>query len=358
MLRWGNHQIGYVLGIALVLSAGMVLGHEPPTPKSTAQESPIAQDAKAQIEGIVAFTEGPAWHPTGNVYFTDIVNNRIMRRDPDGETRVFRHPSGMANGLTFDYEGRLLACEGGALGGNRRITRTEKTGVITVLADRFEGKRFNSPNDLALDSSGRIYFTDPRYGDRSDIEQRDRAGKPIEGVYRIDTDGTLSRVITHEVDRPNGIAVSPDNRFLYVADNVNSGQGYYEVDHRRLWRFNLDHRGNVVANTRKLLFDWGTDRGPDGLCLDTQGRIYVTAGFNVPALPRETSKIYKAGVYVISHEGKLIDFIPVLEDMATNCTFGGPDLKTLYITSGHKLWSIPTEATGYVPWLSNKRKGK
>ncbi|QDU93679.1 SMP-30/gluconolactonase/LRE family protein [Lignipirellula cremea] len=315
---------------------------------------PVPADAQVQIEGSVAFTEGPAWHPDGQVYFTDITNNRIVRRDADLELRTFRQPSGRANGLAFDLEGRLLACEGGGEGGNRRVTRTAANGVISVLTDRFEGKRYNSPNDLTVDSLGRIYFTDPRYGDRTDIELKDASGQPIEGVYRIDPDGKVVRVITHEVDRPNGIAVSADSRYLFVADNVNSGQGYDAVDHRCLWRFELDKRGDIVADSRQLLFDWGTDRGPDGICLDSAGRIYAAAGFNVPSPPRETSKTYKAGVYVISPNGGLVDFIPVLEDMATNCTFGGDDLKTLFITAGHKLWSIRLDTPGYLPWLAKR----
>ena len=128
-------------------------------PSVDAQISDVAQ---LKLEGAVAFTEGPAWHPSGDVYFTDIANNRIMRRDPSGVMHVFRTPSGRANGLLFDHEGNLMACEGG----NRRVTRTEKDGAITVLASHYQGKRFNSPNDLAVDSQGRIYFSDPRYGNR------------------------------------------------------------------------------------------------------------------------------------------------------------------------------------------------
>ena len=155
------------------------------------------------VEGRVAFTEGPAWHaPTKNVYFTDIENNRIMRRDPTGKIHIYRTPSGRANGLLFDKKGRLHACEGGREGGNRRVTRTELDGSITVLTADFSGSRYNSPNDLVMDSKGRIYFTDPRYGDRDDMQILDSDGKPVEGVYRIDPDGNVKMILSHENRSP------------------------------------------------------------------------------------------------------------------------------------------------------------
>ena len=153
-----------------------------------ASDQIVALDARVRSEGIVAFTEGPAWHADGNVYFSDVSNNRIMRRDRNGAMHVYRTPSGRANGLVFDRQGRLVACEGAAEGGNRRITRTEPDGTITVLAKRYDGRRFNSPNDLCIDSRGRVYFTDPRYGPRDDIEMFDEEDRENEGVYRIDSD--------------------------------------------------------------------------------------------------------------------------------------------------------------------------
>jgi len=309
-------------------------------------QSPIADPLALHDEGNVAFTEGPAWHPSGSVFFTDIVNDRIMRRDRSGALQVYRVPSGQANGLLFDYYGRLIAAEGG----NRRVTRTELDGTITIMAAEFEGQPFNSPNDVALDSRGRIYFSDPRYGSRADILQRDASdkGREIEGVYRIDGPGQVSRIITHEVDRPNGLAVSPGDRYLYVADNVNDGPRG-PGGNRKLWRFDLRSDGTIDAGSRTEIFDWGTDRGPDGLVLDTEGRLYVAAGFNFPKPPVETATKHKAGVYVLSPAGELLSFIPVPTDMVTNCTFGGDDFSTLYVTAGHTLWSVPTRAIGYVP---------
>jgi gluconolactonase len=243
----------------------------------------------------------------------------------------------------------MLCCEGGGLDGNRRITRTELNGTITVLADRFENNKFNSPNDLAIDSQGRIYFTDPRYGDRSDMQQRDADGREIEGVYRIDDVGKVERIIAHEVDRPNGILVAPDDRTLFVADNVNDGP-HGLGGNRKLWRFDLNADGSIESASRKLLFDWGTERGPDGMALDNEGRLYAAAGFNFPNPPVETANKHKAGIYVIAPEGGLLQFIPVPADMITNCTFGDADRKTLYITAGHKLWSIRTSAPGVTVW--------
>jgi gluconolactonase len=286
--------------------------------------------------------EGPAWSPDGNVFFTDIENNRIMRRDPSGVLHVFRQPSGKANGLSFDSKGRLHACEGHREGGNRRVTRTETDGIITVLTDRYDGKRYNSPNDLTIDSKGRIYFTDPRYGGYDgpqEVEQIDGEGKPIEGVYRIDPDGKVTRIITHEVQRPNGIAISQDGKYLIVADNHN---GPDAGGQRMLWRFDLKGDGSIDPASRKMLFDWEKERGPDGIAIGPDGHVYATAGFNF-ASELESANTFPAGVYVISLEGEKVGFIPVPEDMITNCTFGGEDGKTLFITAGHKLWSIAVE---------------
>jgi gluconolactonase len=298
-----------------------------------------ATGGELKIEGQVAFVEGPAWSPDGNVFFTDIENNRIMRRDPSGKVQVFRHPSGRANGLAFDGKGRLHACEGHREGGNRRVTRTELDGSITVLTDRYEGNRYNSPNDLVIDSRGRIFFTDPRYGGYGppdEAEQLDAEGKPIEGVYRIDPDGSVTRIIAHEVQRPNGIGISKDGKHLVVADNHN---GPNAGGQRMLWRFDLKEDGTIDPDSRKQLFDWKAERGPDGIAIGQDGNVYATAGFNFPSA-LETANEFKSGVYVISLEGERLDFIPVPADMITNCTFGGPGGKTLFITAGHKLWSI------------------
>ncbi len=296
-------------------------------PETTRSESPPEFQSVAQV----AFTEGPVYHE-GSVYFTDIANDRIMRFTPGGAggavgvvPAVFRHPAGRANGLAFDSQGRLLACEGGGPGGRRQVSRTETDGSLTAIATHFEGRRLNSPNDLALDAQGRIYFTDPRYGDRSDLEM------DVEGVYRIDPDGGLFRVID-DMQRPNGIAVSLDQNTLYVVDN-NSNLG----GSRKVYAFELENDGSVGA--RRVIHDFGSGRGGDGVCLDGQGNLYVTAGLNIPAPPAEDHSV-PAAVYVFAPDGRHLRTHPVPEDMVTNCSFGGPEGNTLYVTAGKTLWSL------------------
>lgn len=281
--------------------------------------------------------EGPAWVPGANrlIYVGD---DRISSYQPNRGSSDLRNPVKGANGLLIDALGRILCTEAG----NRVVTRTGPSGDVSVLAKSFSGKAFNSPNDLSIDSKGRVYFTDPRYGNRDNIEQKDASGIPIEGVYRIDTDGSVHRILDRSsVDRPNGILVSPDEKSLFVADNNNSQSGT-----RKLWRFQLNPDGSVNPRSRHLLFDWKTSRGPDGIKIDERGRLFVAAGLNRDNLPHETSKPYPGGVYVLSNSGRLLDFIPIPDDEVTNCTFGGPDLKTLFITAGGNLWSVPLKERG------------
>ena len=151
--------------------------------------------------------EGPSWDPAGWLYF--VGRNRVSRLDMHGRVDVFRDDAPGANGSLVDPQGLVLVCEASA----RRVTRTEAAGSLTVLADSYEGNKLNSPNDLAMDSKGRIYFTDTRYGRMDNLEIKDEAGRFVEGVYRIDAPGKIARIITHEVERPNGILLSPDDRY-------------------------------------------------------------------------------------------------------------------------------------------------
>jgi gluconolactonase len=272
-------------------------------------------------EANVGQSEGPAWDGKGSLYFTS--KGRIMRRDASGKVEVFREDA-QANGLMFDKQGRLVICESG----RRRVTRLEPNGEVTVLADSYEGKRFNTPNDLAMDAKGRIYFSDPRYGNRSDMEIP-------EGVYRIDAPGKVTRILAPPaVDRPNGLIVSPGDKYIYIADNNNNTVG----GSRKLLRFDLKADGTADASTRKVVFDWKDGRGPDGIEMDNRGRLYVAGGRNKPNT-FERADEFPGGVYVISPEGKKLDLIPLADDEVTNCGFGGPDGKTLFITSGTGLWS-------------------
>jgi gluconolactonase len=288
--------------------------------------------------------EGPAWHPELGLLTSGDGNTN--RRDKEGKASVYRPDTG-SNGLMFDREGRLILCESARY----RVTRLEKDGKLTILADRYEGHRFNTPNDLTQDSKGRIYFSDPRYGDRDNMEMVDAKGRKVEGVYRIDLDGKVTRIITHEVDRPNGLVITPDDKFLFVADNNNNTDN----GARKLWRFDLKADGSVDVASQKLIHDWKTTRGPDGMRLDTAGRLYVAAGLNHPNPPFETAETHTAGIYVFSPKGELLEFVAIPRDETTNCAFGGDDLKTLFVTAGGTLWSLRTTTPGVSIWKSNTK---
>ena len=308
---------------------------------AAAEDEPIFEPgAKLKVEaGAGAGGEGPAWHPKLGVLTSG--DKGIHRLDRDGKTSVFREKAG-TNGLLFDREGRLVACEPG----QKRVTRTDADGKVTVLTESFGGKKYNTPNDLTIDSKNRIYFSDPRYGGREDMQQKDADGKTIEGVYRIDTDGKTTRVIGREVERANGVLVSADDKYLFVADNNNDTGGA-----RKLYRFDLKPDGTVDPKSQKLLYDWGKGRGPDGLKQDAKGRLYVAGGLNKPNPPAEPDDKVKGGIYVIDPEsGRLLAFVGVPTDEVTNCAFGGTDLKTLYITGGGTLYSIRTTTEGKVVW--------
>ena len=291
----------------------------------------------ATVATSLAFTEGPAAHADGTVYFSDIENNRIMKLAPDGTRSVFRQPSGRTNGNTFDQQGRLLHCEGAEFGagGGRRITRTNlETGDYDVLTERFEGVRYNAPNDICVDGQGRIYFTDPCYGDRSQM------GMEIEGVYRIDLDGSVTRVLEQpDIERPNGIAVTQDSQRLYVVDSCPTIGG-----NRKIWALDLDAAGNP-SNQREVI-DFAPGRGGDGMRLDMEGNLYVAAGIMAPRGPHETADA-PPGIYVVTPEGELKSRIPIREDVLTNLAFGGADGRTLYITAGKSLYRIRTNKEGY-----------
>jgi gluconolactonase len=305
----------------------------------------VAPDAKP-VGAAVTFLEGPAVDAQGNLFMSDIAGNRILKMATDDKVTVWRADSGRTNGNAFDAQGRLVSCEGGEQGpGRRRMVRTDmKTGEITVLTDKYEGKRYNSPNDCCVDAKGRIWFTDPRYGaDRSDLEM------DVEAVYRIDPDGKVTRVLTQkEVDRPNGITVSPDNKTLYVIDSHPKPGG-----NRKIWAFSIGADGSLAD--RKLVYDFGKGRGGDGMRTDVKGNLWVAAGINAPrGNPGETLDV-PAGIYVIAPQGKLLGKIPIGEDLLTNLCFGGPELKTLYVTAGKTVYKLPVNISGHAVYPPLKK---
>lgn len=288
----------------------------------------------------IAFTEGPAAAADGKVYFSDIANNRIMCFDAVARTTdVFRMPSGRANGLLFDSQGRLLACEGNEFGdndGNRRITRTDlETGDVEVLTDSFEGRKYNAPNDIAACSNGQIFFTDPCYGDRATMELEH------DSVYRIDLDGSVSRMITQpEIQRPNGIAISPDEKTLYLVDSCPIIGG-----NRKIWKFDLSPAGDV--SNQRVVIDFSPGRGGDGMAVAQNGDLYIAAGIARPRGPHESTSV-PPGIWIVTPDGEVKGRIPIPEDALTNVTFGGEDLQTLFITAGKTLFSIRVSTPGFV----------
>lgn len=280
---------------------------------------PGAKVEKLWGEG--SFMEGGALAGDGSLLFSDI-GTRIMRFDPStGKTSVFRDPSGRSNGLIFDPKGRLIAAEGANTGGGRRISITEKDGTIRTLADSYQGKRFNSPNDVAVDRDGRIYFSDPRYvGD----EPREL---DFEGVFRVDPDGTVTRLETTAF-KPNGMVISPDGKTLYVADTGG----------RRRALIALDLSGNGEVSNPRILHQFGESGGIDGMTVTTDGRIVAAGGMG-----------RAGGVIVFSPEGKFLAEIPIPERPA-NVEFGGADRKMLYIAAGKGLYRVRTTMTGFQLW--------
>ena len=281
------------------------------------------------VAGPFDFTEGPAWDGEV-VLFTDIPNNCIMCYDPSsGECTEFRTGTNEANGLMFDKAGHLYACEGGGRG--RRMVRYNADGTTDVLVERFEGKRLNSPNDLAFDTQGRLWFTDPRYGEIFDDMELGH-----ESVFRLDPqpDGTweINRV-TYDTTKPNGLLISPDGKWLYVA------QSHYGDDKKRELRgYPINDDG--IVGEYEVLHNFFPHRGIDGMCLDTEGNIIATAGWEQSG-PGPM-------IYVFAPNGRVLETHPLPTDRPTNCTFGDADLQTLYVTAGGCLYRTRTERKGYL----------
>ena len=257
------------------------------------------------------FTEGPLWHPDGFYYFVDVRSSVLYRLTPGRPHEVVREKTGGGNGTTFDLQGRLVLCEGE----NRRVTRTAGDGRIEVLMDRFEGKRLNRPNDVVCRSDGSIYFTDP--GLRVPLGEREL---PYAGVYRVAPDGTQSLVADFEY--PNGLAFSPDERRLYVA-NTRWAQYIHVLE--------LDTAGKMMR--RRIFADMSsdeTDGVPDGMKVDVEGRVYCTG---------------PGGTWVFAPDGSQLGIIRTPE-VPANLAFGGPDLKTLFFTARTSVYTMRVKVPG------------
>ena len=310
--------------IVVIAVAGVSLAA--PSGRAQSQSQP-----QVEVATTVAFTEGPTAAADGSVYFTDIITQRILKLGADGVLSVYRERSNAANGLLIDAQGRLIACEGAEFSrpgvvvtGIPRVTRTDlRTGVVEILADTFEGKPLVGPNDVTIDSKGRLYFTELNGA----------------AVYRIDAPGTVARILAApDVQRPNGIQISPDDRTLYLVE-ANGAEG----GARLIRRYDLQPDGTV--RNMRVHYDFAPGRSADGMSIDSQGNLYASAGMNQLRGTAETLAT-KTGVYVISPQGTLLRFIPIAEDYITNNAFGGPDMRTLYVTAGKTLYKVRTDVPG------------
>ncbi|MFN7934647.1 MAG: SMP-30/gluconolactonase/LRE family protein [Bryobacteraceae bacterium] len=306
------------------------------SPTAPPEARPITStvpNLEATAATITAFTEGPTADKDGNIYFTEHIHQQILKMTPDGKLTIFRDPSNNANGLVFDTQERLIACEAASSNAKSpyfarkpksRVTRTNlKTGEIEVLADNYEGQPFDGPNDVTFDGKDRIYFTDMGGG----------------AVYRIDTDKKLTQLLRRpEIQRPNGIAISPDDKTLYLveANPVEGGA-------RMLRAYDLQADGSL--KNMRVFHNFSPGRSADGLCMDSAGNLHAAAGLHQKRGSSETLDT-KCGVHVFSPDGKLIRFIPIPEDTITNCAFGGKDLKTLYVTAGKGVYQVEVPVPG------------
>ncbi|WP_341991456.1 SMP-30/gluconolactonase/LRE family protein [Azorhizobium sp. AG788] len=302
-----------------------------------------------QVASGFRWAEGPAYFPQGGyLLFSDIPNNRIMKFDEKtGATSVFRANANFANGNACDRQGRLITCEHS---GTRRVTRTEKNGKITVLADSYNSKRLNAPNDVVVKSDDSVWFTDPLFGINGEWEGfRATSEQETTNVYRIDRSGKITAVISDLVN-PNGLAFSPDEKKLYVVE-------WKGTPNRSIWAYDVAADGTVSNKTK---FYDGADQGAlDGFRVDHDGNLWVGYGSNgaLASEPVETG-IRKAfplkgkpedldGVLVLNPQGKPIGFIKLPERCA-NLAFGGPKRNRLYMASSHSLYALYVESRAAV----------
>jgi gluconolactonase len=272
-------------------------------------------------------TEGPLWHPEGYVTFVDLEASRLLRWDTNGEVSVVREGTGEGNGCTFDRQGNLIMCEGAD---HRRVTRMDANGAVTVVADRWDGKRFNKPNDVICRSDGTLFFTDPGLRLPAELREMD-----IAGVFRVDPQGTV-HLATDQCVYPNGLALSPDESVLYVAisraeleDLGREERGEF-CPNRRIEAFDVAADG-TLSNQRVFCDMSSADPGvPDGMKVDTLGRVYCVGS---------------GGFWVIEPSGEVAGVVRTSE-VTRNLAFGGPDNRTLYMTPGSSLWRMQLKTPG------------
>jgi gluconolactonase len=271
---------------------------------SAAQETP--DTLMDRVATGFRFTEGPAWSREGFLLFSDVPNDKIMKYVPGQKPTVFRENSNGANGNCFDAQGRFYTCESRT----RRVVRMDKKGEMQVLAEKWDGKRLNAPNDIVVRKDGHIYFTDPAFGNQADTRELD-----FFGVYHISPKGNL-QLIAKPAGRPNGIAFSPNGHILYVVNSDEHNVRAYDVD-----------RNGEVSHERVAVL--GVDGVPDGIRVDDKGNIYVTA----------------SGISVYDPQGKLVETLGMPETPA-NCAFGDTDLESLYITARTSLYRARRHVKG------------
>jgi gluconolactonase len=271
--------------------------------------------------------EGPLWHPSGYVTFVDLAGSRLLRWEPNGSVTVVRENTGEGNGCTLDRQGDLIMCEGAD---HRRITRMDKDGTVTTIAECWQGKRFNKPNDVVCRSDGSIFFTDP--GLRVPAELREIG---FSGVFRIDQAGSV-HLATDACEYPNGLAFSPDESILYVAISRLDERCFGEVErgevctHRRIRAFDVAPDG-TLSNNRVFCDMSSAEPGvPDGMKVDTKGRVFCVGS---------------GGIWVIAPSGKVIG-IARMPEVVRNLAFGGPDFRTLYLTPRGSLAKLEVKTPG------------
>lgn len=287
-------------------------------------------NVETRISDTTVFTEGPAVDRAGHVYFTNVNVSKILKWDPKAKKlSVFKTGTNKTNGLRFALNGDLLMCAGD-LGALTKIDM--KTGKETILADQYMGKGLQSPNDLDFDSMSRIYFSSRT--DNPDLEKQN-----VRSVYRVDPDGTVHQLLSEpDVHMPNGVVIAPDEKTFYVIE-AHGGENH----NRNILAFDLHEDGSL--SNRRVLYNFYPGRSGDGMRIDEKGNLYVAAGLHKTRGTSETLDTLP-GIHVISPHGKLLAFRETPEDTITNCTFGGDDLRTLYVTCGTYLLSIRTKIPG------------